>query len=225
MTAPADVAAGGADPTPSASPAPRPGDEPDPPPPREPTHSLGRWWSVLRRVAGDRRARRWALVMVPGMWLVLSLAAGGGLVQYAPGGWTVPVRTWIIRWQPTPYGFYALTDHWAVVPVPAYLARALGVALLAGLYVALVVVARGWAPSGEEPSATTTGGARTVGTTGLAVGILGAAACCSPLALGLAGLLGATAAAWLTGLGLWAAAAVFAVGALWQLRRLDTAGS
>lgn len=155
------------------------------------------------------------LLVTLGGWLVFALAAGGGLVQYAPDGWIVPVRTWITYAHPTPYGFYALDAHWAVVPVPLYLAQALGVALLAGTYAGIALIARRCRP-GTSPRK------RILGLTGTAAGVLGAAACCSPLAIVLGMLLGTSLAAALTGIGLWAAAGLFMVAITVEARRRAT---
>lgn len=170
--------------------------------------------TTVSTLVGDRPARRRVLLVTPGSWLVFSLAAGGGLVQYAPDGWIVPIRTWITYAQPTPYALYALTEHWAVVPVPLYLAQALGVALLAGLYAGVAFLVRR-CRVGARPRR------RVLGLTGTLTGVLGAAACCSPLAIVLGMLLGGSLAATLTGIGLWAAAGLFTVGIAIEARRLS----
>jgi hypothetical protein len=171
----------------------------------------------IRHVAAtlwrDRRARRRGLVVLLGSWLVFALVSGGGLVQYVPDGWVVPLRTWIAYAHPTPYGFYAFDENWAIVPVPLYLAQSLGVALLAGTYVWMASTVRscGTAPRRRD---------RALGVTGWAAGILGAAACCSPLAMALGLAIGGGLAARITGIGLWASAALLAGAIAIESRRL-----
>lgn len=172
--------------------------------------------STAAVIVQDRRARRRALLVTIGAWLVFSLATGGGLVQYAPDGWVVPVGRWITYAQPTPYGFYAFDTHWAVVPVPLYLAQAAGVAALAGVYSLLTAIARPCRASSRRRRGA-------VGLVGTVTGVLGAAACCSPVALLLGTLFGGSLAAALTGVGLWAATGVFAVAVAVQLHRLRAA--
>jgi hypothetical protein len=120
----------------------------------------------------DTRSRRWAIVAAVGSWIVFSLAAGGGMLQYAPQGWDLPRHAWLTYRSRTPYAMYVLADRWAVVVVPLYVAQAMAVAALAATYVLLATYAKrcgvGRRISGP------------IGIGGLVVGSLGAAGsgCC-----------------------------------------------
>lgn len=171
---------------------------------------------VLRAALGHSPSRRWGLVATAVVWLVFALTGGAGLVQYAPDGWVVPVGQWQYHSWPTPYWFYALSDHWAVVPVPWFLARALLVALPFGLYVALSSYGRTCRPAGRRGQGVT-------GLAGLALGALGMASCCSPVALVLVGALGSGVATFLTGSGTWLALAVVTPLVVWTAWRLAAA--
>lgn len=163
----------------------------------------GRATSAL---AGALR-RHWLRAVTVAALAWLALAAAGGALQHAPQGWTVPVGQWHFRDTASLYWLYPWNAHWALVIVPAFLAKALPVAALAGAFAA--TAAR--TPAGE---------CRTVrcgiAGGGLLAGIGGMLACCSPLALALAGLIGGTATLALTDTGLWLAGGLFALGALWQ---------
>ncbi len=109
---------------------------------------------------------------------------------------------------------YVLADRWAVVVVPLYVAQAMAVAALAATYVLLATSAKrcgvGRRISGP------------IGIGGLVVGSLGAAGCCSTLAIALAAVVGPGVAASLTGIALWVPAVLFAVAIAWQAARLHS---
>jgi hypothetical protein len=102
------------------------------------------------------------------------------------------------------------------VPVSLYLAQAGGVAALAGVYCLLTAIARPCRPSSRRR-----GGA--VGLVGAVTGILGAAACCSPVALLLGTLFGGSLGAALTGVGAVGRHRVFSVAIAVHLHRLHAA--
>lgn len=79
--------------------------------------------------------RRRALIATALAWLAFALA--GGLVQYAPQGWTIPVGQWAAAPGDDLYWTYPWTPRWAVVVIPAFLGKALPVALLFGAVTAM----------------------------------------------------------------------------------------
>lgn len=160
------------------------------------------------------RSRRWGLLTAGIGTLVYSLVAGAGLVQYVADGWAVPARTWIFHRRPTPYWFYAFDEHWAIVPVPWYLARATFVALLLGFFVGLVVYERSCR---RRPRADRGRGLAGVGAL---TAVVGMASCCSPLALALTGVVGYGAVAFLADHGLLIAFATLVPAVIWQVARL-----
>ncbi len=164
----------------------------------------------------DTRSRRWAIVAALGSWIVFSLAAGGGMLQYAPQGWDLPLHAWLTYRSRTPYAMYVLAEHWAVVAVPLYVAQAMAVAALAATYVLLATYAKrcGVVRRISGP----------IGIGGLVVGSLGAAGCCSTLAIALAAVVGPGVAASLTGVAFWVPAVLFAVAIAWQAARLHSVG-
>jgi hypothetical protein len=164
---------------------------------------------VIRRGAVSGRAVRWGIVTGVVVWALLSLV--GGTVQYAPQGWNVPVAEWRFYDDAYTYWFYPWSPRWALVLVPAFFAKALPVAALAGGYVGLTVARRATASCCTPRR----GGASLAGV-GVLAGFSGMLACCSPLALVVVGLVGSTALAAMMAHGLWLGAAVLAVAVGWQ---------
>lgn len=164
-----------------------------------------------RLAAAGRRLwarRRRALVAAALAWLALGLA--GGLVQYAPQGWTVPVGQWHAAVGNDLYWIYPWTPHWAVVVIPAFLGKALPVAALFGASTAMAAQP---GSRGRHAACGSLAGA------GLVAGVAGMLTCCSTLALALAGLLGATATAAmfdLADIGLVLAGGLLTLGLAWQ---------
>ncbi len=172
--------------------------------------------AVLRVSLRDHRRRRTAAAVVVVGWLLMSLAAGGGMLQYVPQGWPVPLQTWLTFNFTTPYALYAFTEHWAVVAVPLYIAQALGVALLAGMYTLLSPPRRNCGVERKAGRAARTGGFT-------ALGILAAAGCCSTVTIAAAAVLGPSLAATLTGLPFWAPAAALLMAIGWRAFTLQRA--
>lgn len=170
--------------------------------------------TVVRDAMRHARSRRWGLVTAGIGTLVYSLVAGAGLVQYAPNGWVVPLRTWMFHRRPTPYWFYAFDEHWGIVPVPWYVARAAFVAALLGLFVALVVYERICCRSRR------TDRGRGLAGVGALTAVVGMASCCSPLALALTGVVGYAAVAFFADHGLLIAFATLVPAVAWQVARL-----
>lgn len=160
------------------------------------------------------RLIRWALAVGLVVWLALSVV--GGLVQYAAQGWTVPVGQWRFSDGASTYWLYPWSKHWALAVVPVSLAKALPASALAGLYTGLVVARRAkgrccvpWR-RGSGPLAVV----------GLAAGAGGMLACCSPIALAVAGLVGFGAVAFFTDHGLWMGTLGLAAAVAWQAHAL-----
>lgn len=170
---------------------------------------------ALPEVAGALR-RHWLRAVLVGAVAWLALAAAGGTVQHAPQGWTVPVGIWQFRADAYTYWLYPWSAHWALVIVPAFLGKALPVAALAGAFAA--TAARAPAGRCRALRCGLAGG-------GLLAGVGGMLVCCSPLALALAGLIGATGTLALADTGLWLAGGLLALGALWHASRQPEATS
>lgn len=159
---------------------------------------------ALPGVVGALR-RHWLRAVLVGALAWLALAAAGGTVQHAPQGWTIPIGMWQFRADAYTYWLYPWNAHWALVIVPAFLGKALSVAALAGAFAA--TAARAPAGRCRTLRCGIAGG-------GLLAGVGGMLVCCSPLALALAGLIGATVTLALADTGLWLAGGLFALATL-----------
>lgn len=159
------------------------------------------------------RPVRWGLGV--GLAVSVALSVVGGLVQHAPQSWNVPVGQWRFYSDVYTYWFYPWSEQWALVIVPVFLAKALPVAVLAGVYAGLVIAsrARGGCCAPRR-------GGGLVAMAGLGFGAGGMLACCSLIALLVVGVGGFGAAALLMDHGLWMGTVGMGAAVAWQARML-----